>query len=160
MKRNILIWLPVFLLPASNLVSMLIENQNHEIFIPSIVGAVVEEIIFRWLMLDKWLFRERWIKRGTAILVGAIAFSLMHLWNLRNGTSISEVLIQILFAFSFSIWAGTVAWKSTWLIPLLAHVLLNATAGEESLWLSLIVSGIVLTDGVMVIRCLWTERNI
>ena len=131
---------------------MLIENQNHEIFIPSIVGAVVEEIIFRWLMLDKWLFRERRIKRGISILVSAIAFSLMHLWNLRNGTSISEVLIQILFAFSFSIWAGAVAWKSTWLIPLLAHVLLNATAGEITvpMWVSVLVSAYLLVDGWLV----------
>ena len=67
----------------------------------------------------------------------------------RNGTGISAELMQIVFAFS--IWVGAVAWKSTWLIPLLAHVLVNGTAGEN-LWVSLIVSGIVLTDGVMVIK--------
>ena len=36
----------------------------------------------------------------------------------------------------------------TWLIRLLAQILLNATVrGDENLWVSLIVSGIVLADG-------------
>ena len=69
----------------------------------------------------------------------------------RNGTGISAELMQIVFAFS--ILAGAVTWKATWLIPLLAHVLVNGTAGgDENLWVSLIVSGIVLADGVMVME--------
>ena len=47
---------------------------------------------------------------------------------------------------------GPVTWKATWLIPLLAHVLVNGTGGEESLWLSLIVSATVLTDSVMEVK--------
>ena len=65
----------------------------------------------------------------------------------RNGTVISAELMQIVFAFS--IWAGAVTWKGTWLIPLLEHVLVNATAGEENLCVTGIVSGIVLIDGVL-----------
>lgn len=60
---------------------------------------------------------------------------------------ISAELMQIVFAFS--IWAGAVTWKGTWLIPLLEHVLVNATAGEENLCVTGIVSGIVLIDGVL-----------
>ena len=49
----------------------------------------------------------------------------------RNGTGISAELMQIVFAFS--IWAGAVTWKGTWLIPLLAHVLVNATGAMSTL---------------------------
>lgn len=48
---------------------------------------------------------------------------------------------------------GVVTWKSTFLIPLLAHVIMNATAVEGTTWMSLIVSGIVLVDGVWLINC-------
>lgn len=49
----------------------------------------------------------------------------------RNGTGISAELMQIVFAFS--IWAGAVTWKATWLIPLLAHVLVNGTGGKKAM---------------------------
>ena len=68
----------------------------------------------------------------------------------RNGTGISAELMQIVFVFS--IWAGVVTWKATWLIPLLAHVLVNGTAGEitVSVWASFLVSAYLLADGWLV----------
>ena len=60
--------------------------------------------------------------------------------------------MQIVCAFYFSIWAGAVTWKSTWLIPLLAHVLLNATAGAGNSWVSIAVSIVVLIDGILLMK--------
>ena len=76
----------------------------------------------------------------------------MHLFNLRAGQAIEETLLQMLFAFSFSIWAVAVTWKGTWLIPLLAHVLVNGTAGEITVpvWASFLVSAYLLADGWLV----------
>ena len=76
----------------------------------------------------------------------------MHLFNLRAGVSEEEVLVQIVCAFCFSIWAGAVTWKATWLIPLLAHVLLNATAGAKNAWFSIAVSIAVLIDGILLMK--------
>lgn len=67
----------------------------------------------------------------------------------RSGTGISAELMQIVFAFS--IWAGAVTWKSTWLIPMLGHVFVNGTAGDNtlSLWASFLVSAYLLADGLL-----------
>ena len=54
--------------------------------------------------------------------------------------------------FCFSVWAGAVTWKAAWLIPLLAHVLLNATAGAGNNWVSIAVSIVVLIDGVLLMK--------
>ena len=80
-------------------------------------------------------------------------FAGIHLFNLRAGAGGEEVLVQIVCAFCFSIWAGAVTWKATWLIPLLAHVLLNATAGAENTWgVSIAVSIAVLVDGILLMK--------
>ena len=76
----------------------------------------------------------------------------MHQFNLRTGADGEEVLVQIVCAFCFSIWAGAVTWKATWLIPLLAHVLLNATAGTENIWVGIAVSIAVLVDGILLMK--------
>ena len=75
----------------------------------------------------------------------------MHFY-LRAGAGGEEVLVQIICAFCFSIWAGAVTWKATWLIPLLAHVLLNATATAENAWVSIAVSIAVLIDGILLMK--------
>ena len=81
-------------------------------------------------------------------------FAGIHLFNLRAGAGGGEILVQIVCAFCFSIWAGAVTWKATWLIPLLAHVLLNATAtaGAGNSWVSIAVSVVVLIDGVLLMK--------
>jgi hypothetical protein len=47
-----------------------------------------------------------------------------------------------------------VTWKLIWLIPLLAHALTNAMAGSEvmCLWVSLLVSVVVLVDGLLLMK--------
>ena len=80
-------------------------------------------------------------------------------FNLRTGQTLPLTLLQVLFAFSFSISTGAVTWKESWLIPLIAHVLMNATAGEGSVWLSLIVSGVMLTDEAMLLGAMIIEKK-
>ena len=87
-----------------------------------------------------------------AIALVSVLFAGMHLFNLRVGAGGEEVLIQIVCAFCFSIWAGAVTWKATWQIPLLAHVLLNATAGAGNMWVSIAVSIVVLIDGILLMK--------
>ena len=87
-----------------------------------------------------------------AIVLVSVLFAGMHLLNLRAGAGGEEVLVQIVCASCFSIWAGAVTWKVTWLIPLLAHVLLNATAGAENNRVSIAVSIVVLIDGILLMR--------
>ena len=59
--------------------------------------------------------------------------------------------------FCFSVWAGAVAWRTDRIcIPLIAHVLLNATAGAaEIARVSVLVSIDVLADGVL----LWKAKD-
>lgn len=152
MKRYILLWLPAIILPVSNLIPIVSGHQDYQFLILPIIGAVIEEVIFRWLLLGKWLLNEKRVKPIAAILIVGAVFSLMHLWNLRNGASFFEVGIQMLFAFCFSIWAGAVVWQTDQIwIPLIAHILLNATAGNESImWMSLLMSVIVAVDGILI----------
>ena len=48
-------------------------------------------------------------------------------------------------------------WKAAWLIPLLAHVLLNATAVSENYWVSIAVSVVVLIDGILLMKLNYNE---
>ena len=151
-------WLPVILLPAANLLMLFFSpaDFNLRMILLSLVGAVGEEFFFRCFLLQHIFLRK--LKPIPAILIVSVFFAGMHLFNLRAGTGITDTLIQMLFAFCFSIWAGAVTWKSTWLIPLLAHVLLNATAGAENIWVALVVSAVVLADGVMIMMT--KQRNV
>lgn len=79
----------------------------------------------------------------------------MHLWNLQTSPSaVLSVFLQAFCAFCFSIWAGAVVRRTDRIrIPLIAHVLLNATAGDaEIAWVSVFVSLIVLADGIWLMR--------
>ena len=163
-RKSLLIWLPVTLLPLENLITAEVTRQSILTgyntssplipFLPEavvyILGAVTEELFYRWFLLKTVLLPR--VKPVNAILIVSVIFSCMHLWNIRNGTELSTVLIQIVFSFSFSIWAGIVTWKSTWLIPLLAHVLVNATAGEEMLIITFIISMFILMNGVWLMK--------
>ncbi len=153
MKRSIMIWLPIILLPALNMIPVISGHRAYQFFIFPIIGAVVEELIFRGLLLWKWLLYEERIKPVIAIIIVAVLFSLMHLWNLRSGAPFLAVLIQIFFAFCFSIWAGAVVWKTGRItIPLIAHLLLNATAAEDNMWAGIIASIVVLADGIILLQ--------
>ena len=153
-KQLVLIWLPVALLPIANLVSAAVTHTAPKSTIQILVFAVLEELLYRWLLLDKLLLQQERIKPTVSIVIAALIFAAMHLWNLRTSAVVSSILMQVVFAFCFSVWAGAVTWKKTWLIPLLAHVLLNATAGAENMWGSVIVSIMLLVDGIALLTIL------
>ena len=150
MNRKTLYWLPLFILPICNVLIALILKQSIAPVLPYILGAVVEELFFR-LFLLRTIFLPR-IKPALAILLVSVLFAGMHLFNLRAGAGATETLVQMIFAFCFSIWAGAVTWKSTWLIPLAAHVLLNLTATADVMWVSLVAGLLVLSDGIILMR--------
>ena len=148
-----LLLIPVILLPAGNLLMLYFApiTINLRIFILSIIGAVAEELFFRGLLL-KILLLPR-IKPKLAIILVSLLFALFHLLNLLNGTSLTTLLPQILCAICFSIWAGAVVWrKNSILIPLLAHVLLNLSAITEGTLFPMLVSIVVLIEGILLIK--------
>jgi len=151
-KKIILLLLPIVLLPLSNLIPAFgIKGFNIEEIMPSLVGAITEEVFFRWLLLKTILLPH--IKSKPAIFYVSILFASMHLFNLRNGMPFPNLLIQMLCAFCFSIWAGAVVWrKGSILIPILAHVLLNLTAVTEGTLIPLAVSVVVLADGILLMK--------
>lgn len=171
-KENVKIWLflclPVILLPLANLIMAAVSDSSIAAaytapstlipFMPEdvvfILGAVLEELFYRWLLLKKVFFETTRLKPVLSILIVSVLFAAMHLWNLQTSSSIIPVFLQVFCAFCFSIWAGAVVWRTdrNW-IPLIAHVLLNATAGgAEIVWVSVMISVVVLADGIWLMR--------
>lgn len=148
-NKKLLFWLPVLLLSSSNLIVAWVTHESLTVSVAWIIGAAAEELFFRFFLLKTIFFRT--IKPTIAIILVSILFAGMHLFNLQTGQPIDQTLVQVMCAFCFSIWAGAVTWKSTFLIPLLAHVLVNVTVGEEIMWVSLAVSSVVLVDGIVLI---------
>ena len=154
-KELLLCWLPVVVLPLSNIFMAVVAHQSLQIFLPYVVGSVTEELFFRWFLLKQWLFNVDYLKPAHAIFLVSILFAGIHLFNLRAGAEIILTIMQVFFAFAFSIWAGAVVWKSrSIMIPLIAHLFLNLTATVDILWIELVIIGIVLLDGTMLtLRC-------
>lgn len=167
-KRRILLWFPVVLLPLTNLITAAVTGASVAVpyttssslipFLPMavvfILGAVAEELFYRWFLLKKAFFQTTKMKPILSILIVSALFAGMHLWNLQASLAVHSVLLQVFSAFSFSIWAGVVVWRTNriW-IPMLAHVLLNATAVEaEIAWMSVLVSMVVLHDGLILMK--------
>lgn len=163
-----LFFLPVILLPLANLItaaftgaSVVAAHTSPSPLIPSlsvalvfILGAVLEELFYRWFFLKKLLFQAKKLKPILSILIVSVLFAGMHLWNLQTSQTALSVLLQVFSAFCFSVWAGAVVWWTDriW-IPLIAHVLLNATAGDvEIAWISMLISIAVLADGVALLK--------
>ena len=151
--RAVALWLPVFLLPAGNLlIAMRAPGvYDPQLMLRSLIGAAVEEVLFRWILLKTMLLPR--VRPAIAICATATLFAALHLLNVASGSPVSYVLVQALYAFGFSIWAGAAVWrKNSVLIPLLAHLLLNLTAGTEETLLSLAIGMIVLVDGIVLIH--------
>ncbi len=155
-KRQILVWAPVFLLPLSNLFSAIYSGAGYDgsEAVVWVIGAISEELVFRYFLLRKFLLRREEIRPPAAIILVAVLFAVMHLYNLRTGTAVAAVLVQAVCAFCFSVWAGAVVWRrQSVLVPLLAHVLLNLTASDGTGELvPLVISLITLIDGIMIMR--------
>lgn len=151
--QRILVWFPVFLFPAGNLLMLLFApfSFSPRILLFSMIGAVAEELFFRGTLL-KTIFLPS-LKPALAIFLVSVLFAAMHLLNLRNEIPLPTVLAQMFCAFCFSTWAGAVVWrKGSILIPMLAHVLLNLTAMTEGTLIPLLVSAMVLADGILLMK--------
>ena len=152
-KLQILIWAPVLLLPLSNLLSSwgVVPAADYTLTQTSVwvIGAVAEELFYRFFLLQKLLLERAKLRPRFSILLVSLLFAGMHLFNLRSDMTVSMVLVQTVCAFCFSVWAGAVVWRThSVMIPLLAHVLMNLTAfdGGGAL-LPLAASLITLLDG-------------
>ena len=152
-KLQILIWAPVLLLPLSNLLSSrgFVPAADYTLTQTAVwvIGAVTEELFYRFFLLQKLLLERAKLRPRFSILLISLLFAGMHLFNLRSGILVSLVLIQAFCAFCFSIWAGAVVWRTrSVMIPLLAHVLMNLTAFDGGALLPLAASLITLLDGL------------
>ena len=148
-----LYWLTVMLLPAVNLLALCFSpvSFNARTLLSSLMGAAAEELFFRWFLLKGALLPR--MKPERAVVLVSVLFAAAHLLNLRNGAALPAVLLQMLCAFCFSIWAGAVVWrKNSILIPMLAHVLLNLTAVTEGTLLPAIACALVLADGILLMK--------
>lgn len=148
-----LIWAPVVLLPLSNLLSAVNSGVSFDFSQTAlwVLGAVAEELFYRFFLLKKLLLDRSGMKGANAVLLVSLLFAVMHLFNLRTGAVLFPVLVQAFCAFCFSVWAGTVIWKKQSLtVPLLAHALLNLTAFEGgAVLIPLAVSIVLLIDGII-----------
>ena len=171
-----LFFLPVILLPLTNLVMaaamrspITATYMTPSTLIPFfpvavvfILGAVIEELFYRWFLLKKVFFETTKLKPLLSTLIVSVLFAGMHLWNLKTSPAILPVLLQVFSAFCFSVWAGAVVRRKhrIW-IPLIAHILLNATAGDvEIAWVSVLVSIAVLADGIWLMRRkIWLQKD-
>lgn len=154
---GVLIWFPVVLLPFGNILAALLCAWSLEwrLWILSLVGAVAEEVFFRWLLLKRVLLSR--VRPIISVILVSFLFSACHLLNLAHSTLLT-VLVQLFAAFCFSVWAGAVVWKTERIaIPLIAHLLVNATAVAECAWISLPASAIVLADGALLLRAAYRE---
>ena len=150
---QLLIWGPVVLLPLANLLSAFHSGVSFDCSqtVLWVLGAVAEELFYRFFLLKKLLLERSEMKGVNAVFLVAVLFAAMHLFNLRAGTGLFPVLVQAVCAFCFSVWAGAVVWKrGSVAIPLLAHVLLNLTAFEGgAVLIPLAVSIVLLIDGII-----------
>ena len=150
---QLLIWAPVVLLPLANLLSAFHSGVSFDFSQTAlwVLGAVAEELFYRFFLLKKLLLERSGMKGANAVFLVAVLFAAMHLFNLRSGMIVSSVLVQAFFSFCFSVWAGTVVWKKqSMTVPLLAHVLLNLTAFEGGgVLIPLALSIVLLIDGII-----------
>ena len=148
-----LIWAPVVLLPLSNLLVAIYSGVSFDFSQTAlwVLGAVAEELFYRFFLLKKLLLERSGMKGANAVLLVSLLFAAMHLFNLRSGMIVSSVLVQAFFSFCFSVWAGTVVWKKqSMTVPLLAHGLLHRTAVEGGgVLIPLALSIVLLIDGII-----------
>ncbi len=157
-QQKLLIWFPVVLMSLFNLLSALMTGSQFTASVPMIIGAVAEELFYRFFLLKTLLLREERILPSISIVLISILFAAAHLFNLLSGAAAQEIMIQVISAFSFGMWAGAMVWKtnSIW-IPVTAHILVNLTAsGNCSIIMQIVVSVIVLLDAVWMMN---TKRS-
>ena len=145
-KLRFLLWAPVIVLPLSNVLSAILIGAAWDLrsMLPWVVGAVLEELFFRFFLLKKLLLDSARMRPVRAVILVSVLFAAMHLFNLRSGEAVFAVLVQASCAFCFGMWAGAAVWRTgSVLIPLLAHVLLNMTAFDGGPRLVPLAAGIL-----------------
>ncbi len=152
-KKRILIWIPVLLLPLSNLLSSRFvpaADYNLTQTLVWVIGAIAEELFYRLFLLQKLLLERTELRPRFSIVLISLLFAGMHLFNLRSDMAIPVVLTQAVCAFCFSMWAGAAVWRTrSVIIPLFAHVLMNLTAFDGSGSLIPLAAGLItLLDGL------------
>jgi len=97
-------------------------------FIECLSTGFFEEIVFRGIILIYLVRRFAHLKNGflLAILISSIIFGLVHIFNLYNGASIIDTLMQIGYSFLVGMmWAVMyLKTKNIWLVMLL-HATFN-----------------------------------
>ncbi len=99
----------------NNAMKNIFEHQYLGFFMIAIAAPILEEILFRGIILKSLLKKT---KPWNAILITAVAFGVFHLnpW-------------QFLYATTIGIFLGYIYWKTKSLFyPILIHFILNATA--------------------------------
>ena len=156
MKYRVPLLAPVLLLPLANVILLMCLGADYTIKDTLVwaLFAAAEEVFFRYLLLTRLLLPR--FEPVPSVLAVSLLFAFLHLANLFAGQPTGETLVQCFCAFAFALWAGAATYKATFVIPLLAHVLLNLTAFKESVPVSLAVSAVVLMCGAVLLR---TEKN-
>lgn len=125
----------VYIVPTSNLA--LTGRLWIQPFNPAIAGGVIlfiftaaamEEIVFRGLVFRAFLHSEPNSGRALlrAILLSALLFAAIHLFDLLNGRPPVNVLLQTLEAFSLGIILAVLTWMAKSIYPaILLHTLVN-----------------------------------
>ena len=149
--RNLYGYLPVLLWPAGNILigagQWAWPALGAAFWLP-VLGAALEELFFRELLLRRWLLRREGMRPVRAVLLAAALFGVAHLCNtgadavqapglmgaggglglLADG--MDAVWLQAFGACCFGVWAGAAVVRTDSLcLPLVAHVLVNVTAG-------------------------------
>lgn len=110
--KNLLLFLPFFLIPFSNLASSFFVEEASPINEPllftlaiseTIVFAINEELLFRRLLLPLLLEKFSELK---SLLISALAFGLIHFLNVFGSVGFFEASIQVLYSFGVGLITG------------------------------------------------------
>jgi membrane protease YdiL (CAAX protease family) len=128
----------------------------------SIAGAL-EEVGFRGIVLT--VFLNKYSERQS--IFSSLAFGLMHLLNLTNGTNVVWVMGQVAWAFIIGLFYGYVFVRTRSLLPpMIVHYLGNAFIGSLTGYMQSraaveiqVLYGMTLSLGVIpvILMILWTK---
>lgn len=166
----------VYIVPTSNLAftgSLRIQPFN-----PAITGDVIffiftaaamEEIVFRGLVFRAFLENQPDSGRALlrAILFSALLFAAIHLFDLLNGRSPANVLLQTFEAFSLGIILAVLTWMAKSIYPaILLHTLVNisgylsqyAAGGEAAPAGWLLLAAVMLLPALVGLALVFSTR--
>lgn len=117
-------FLPLFLLPAFNLLTLKISQIDILTVILMLSVSLTEEIFFRGFLLHWFMKRSKL----AGILMSSAVFALFHCVNLFHSVHIIYTLLQVACAFAVGVCFGAVVVQYRSLIPcMIAHFFTNIT---------------------------------